>query len=322
MPVTVLNYADSATIVTPPDQWILSGQSDESPYLAAYHVWVAVETLGLVSPMYDMYDSTGPGWFVNKITPYGYPSKLGTAVDDGIFLAAGAADTYGVQIQATEDRDVRLLVTDSGSATQHFWRWKRDGVMTIANTDQIQGLQAGPDATTKLRYAYPATEYPVFRLEMSPFLGGWTLVTSDTEMHTSGSGTWLIMGTAGAPAPATMRIPVRFDNDTSRPNGAVVHVATKLGVDDVKGVGGTPTIEVSLKRVSTTTGSDEAIFTVSTASATFVSLSDTTEEATDRAKIVPRDYAYYLEVRVANVTAGIGAEIRRIYLEIEKHAVE
>ena len=321
MPTTVLDYASTATIVTPPDQWILAGQSDESPYLAAYHVWVATETLALISPMYDLYDSTGPGWFVNKITPYGYPSKLGTPVDDGIFLAAGAADTYAVQIQAYEDRDIRLQVIDSGSATKHYWRWKRDGDLTITGTT-IKGLCAGPEATTKLRYAYPAAAYPVFRLEMSPFLGGWTLATSDTEMHTSGSGTWLITGTSGSPVNATMRIPVRFDNDTSRPNGAVVHVATKLGVDDVKGVGGTPTIEVSFKRVSTTTGSDDTIFTVSTTSASFVSLSDTTEGSTDAAKIVPRDYAYYLEVRVANVTSGIGAEIRRIYLEIEKHAVE
>lgn len=319
---TVLDYASAATIVTPPDQWILAGQSSNSPYLAAYHVWVAVETLGLISPMYDMYDSTGPGWFVNKITPYGYPTKLGTAVNDGIFLAAGAADTYGVQIQAYEDRDVRLQVVDSSSATKHFWRWKRDGVLAISGTTQVQGLQAGPEATSKLRYAYPATAYPVFRLEMSPFLGGWTLVTANSAMGATGSGTWYINGTGGSPYPATMRIPVRFDNDTSRPNGAVVHVATKLGVEDVKGFGGTPTISVSFRRVSTTTGSDEVIFSVSTASGSFVSLSDTTEAGAGYADIVPRDYAYFLEVTAANVTAGIGAEIRRIYLEIEKHAVE
>ena len=51
MSLPVTDYASSATVVVPPDQWVLNGQSDENPYLAAYHVWVAVETINLVTDL-------------------------------------------------------------------------------------------------------------------------------------------------------------------------------------------------------------------------------------------------------------------------------
>lgn len=316
---TVLDYASAATIVTPPDQWILAGQSSNSPYLAAYHVWVAVETLGLISPMYDMYDSTGPGWFVNKITPYGYPTKLGTAVNDGIFLAAGAADTYGVQIQAYEDRDVRLQVVDSSSATKHFWRWKRDGVLAISGTTQVQGLLAGKEASTELRYGYgPASAYPTFRYEYSPRLGGWTPNNPEesfVKYASPDTGALCGVVTAGT-LDAKAMCPVRIPYDTTRATSKTAFTFKGLYVEGYTNLATSASIRLAARELAT--GTVTTVLHCNLSAAGPVDTSDTTPLVACN----PGLYDYFLEWTAVGANYLLGSTIKRLYLEIEKRTVE
>lgn len=322
---SIYDYASTATIVTPPDQWVLTGQSDQSPYLAAYHVWLAYNTLADLASCIAHVD--GDNLLADTVTPFtNAPSLV------GLYLNANTdPGAVGARLQ-TENNDLKLQVYTTGPTTvQHDWLWQDDGVLQVTSTKQVKGLRAGLDATSEFRYAYgPSTSYPTFRYDFSPGAGGWTAAEPTSALDILSDSllisTWA-RGTPGGPFTATARTPLRITGfDTARGTGVTAATMTGLYVVGlcvpVNTAANADSTTVRVRAKSVSGGAWVTIFEVTTTSTTPVDLSDTTPAGGTSAVLAYGLYDYCVEWETANASLLDAGNVARIYVDVQKYAVE
>ncbi len=307
----------AAHLTDPPEQWLLKGPNDQDPWVVEYWNSVTKEILDHLQPLHGMYDSAGPGFQANKISPWGYPTQSDPVATDGVYLSDWT--TYGVKLQASSSRSIILLV-DSG----HSWTWSADGYLDIlAYTKGAKGLRAAKDSLTDLRYGYDNSAYPTFRYNFSPRNGGWS-VTIPTEgyyapnsvAHTEKAS---LTGTGVGPYDVAARIPLQLPHDTSRSSFKVAFTAKGLHVGGLHLAGVATTTTVAFKARSRSTGSVTDVFSVTSTSTTSADFSDTSTGIGD---LDTSAYEYFLEWSVGDASLLDGAYVGYVYLDIEKRAVE
>lgn len=321
MSATIYDYAMSASIVVPPDQWVLNGQSDENPYLAAYHVWLTTGMLTDLAACVAHVD--GDNLLADTVTPFtGAPSLIGLYLNANTDPAA-----VGARLQ-TENNDLKLQVYTTGPTTvQHDWLWKDDGVLDITSTKQVKGFRAGLDATSEFRYGYgPSTSYPTFRYEFSPAGGGWTSSAAfATAAGSIGDGTAPRTSINGPVSPATVkfRTPVRIAGfDTARGTATTAATITGMYVKDLCIVGTPTSTSVRLVSKELSSGALLTVFEVTSTSTTPADFSDTTPAGGTSGVLAYGLRDYYLEWDCVDASSANGAEVFRVYLDIEKRTVE
>ncbi len=307
---------DTGALVTdPPGQWILKGPSDQDPWTAAYWNSITKKILTDLQPLHGMYDSAGPGFQANKISPWGYPTQSDPVADDGILLSDWGANA--VILKATTSRGVQIDV-----ASGHAWTWAADGYLTIVTTKGVKGLRAAQDASSELRYGYDSAAYPTFRYDFSPRNGGWS-VTNPLEAAyfaqapLASSKAALTGAGLSPPYTAVARMPLQIPHDTTRGAGKVAFQLKGLYVGGLALSGASSTTTIAVKVRNQSTGSVTTLLSVTSTSTSPADLSDT-----GTVTLATPTGEHFVEWSVADASVMDGAEVGYVYLNIEKRAVE
>lgn len=314
MPTTVYNLCDSVTVPVPSDDWILNGQTDESPFLSGYNNWILTEILADLAVAIAHFPLGSGTMYVDQINTY-----TNSPDDAGIYFT-GSAGSIGLRFWSPDAGVV--IQTGDGSPYTNVWTWNNDGTVDIEYTTAINGIRAGADGTSGLYYAYDAEKD--VDIDVSPLLGGWSGEYSDVVV----SHDVTTLGYTRLERSGTTEAPIRCPLNLPHLNGVsdvwvLADITVSGRISAASGAGITRFRAGVYRRARGATRGSPGTLAELTINAT----TNTTANASTLASLADRTldfdtYAYYVRVS-AEATSMTGyAEIAEVVLNLTKAAVE